>query len=237
MKKITALTFIAAVCCMTILRSDVSAAEISAGATTWYSWWDLKTSGGDGDQEMDPSLLYGPALSLKFSDNYNVTFVFLYGKFDMEQGEGKDEITRYDSDLALNYRLGNYFKLFAGGKYMAYEMDEFSHRSIGPGAGISAVLPIGGSFYLLGNISGLYLWGKHKQDSYNGGSEDIDYNEYGMNSSISLAYYITPASVTLSLGGRYQIFKTDFESDDPNNKDMVHHFYGITAAATYSFKI
>ena len=66
--------------------------------------------------------------------------------------------------------------------------------------------------------------------------QETDYVEYGMNSSISMAYYIAPASVTLSLGGRYQYFKTNFEPD-PNNSDMDHHFYGITAAATYSFKI
>lgn len=222
---------------VTFFRAEASAAEISAGATTWYSWWDMKTSGGDGDKEMDPKFLYGPAFSVKFSDDYNLTFVFLYGTFDMEEDSGTEEISRYDSDLALNYRLGNYFKLFAGAKYMAYEMENFSHRSIGPGAGISAVLPVGGNFYLLGNISGLYLWGTHKQDDSSGTEQKTDYVEYGMNSSLSAAYYIAPSSVTLSLGGRYQYFKTDFESDDPDNSDMDHHFYGVTAAATYSFTL
>ena len=236
MLKLLVKLFIASFAVISILSGGLAAAEISAGATPWYSWWDMKTSGSDGDKEMDPQFLYGPALSVKFSDDYNLTFVFLYGTFDMKEDSGTNEISRYDSDLALNYRLGNYFKLFAGVKYMAYEMEDFSHRSIGPGAGISAVLPVGGNFYLLGNVSGLYLWGKHKQD-YNGESEqETDYVEYGMNSSISMAYYIAPASVTLSLGGRYQYFKTNFEPD-PNNSDMDHHFYGITAAATYSFKI
>lgn len=236
MKKTFAVFILAAIAALTFLQGGLKAAEISAGATTWYTWWDMNSSGGGGDMEMDPVFLYGPAVSLKFSNDYNLTFVFLYGEFDMGEGTETNEISRYDSDLALNYRLNSWLKIFAGGKYMAYAMDNFSHRSIGPGAGFSVVFPIAGNFYFLANISGLYLWGKHKQDDYYGESQETDYAEYGINSSLSLAYYIAPASVTLSLGGRYQYFKTDFESD-PNNSDMDHKFYGITAAATYSFSL
>lgn len=212
------------------------AMDITAGANTWYSWWDFKSEHSENDTKFDPALLYGPALSFKFTDDYNLTFVFLYGKFDMTESGTTREISRSDSDLILNYRLNGYFKIFAGGKYMAYEMPDFKHRGLGPGAGISAVFPVVNSFYILGNISGLYLWGKHEQEDQTEGTRKDDYNEYGMNSSLSLAYYIEPASVTLSLGGRYQYFKTDFEAS-PYQKDLTHHFYGITASATYSFSI
>lgn len=236
MKRSISLICIAALAILIVLQGNLKAAEVSVGATTWYSWWDMRTDGGSGSNDVDPTLLYGPALSVKFSDDYNLTFVFLYGKFDMQEDNGTNEISRYDSDLALNYRLNSWLKIFAGGKYMAYEMTEFYHRSIGPGAGFSAVLPLGGNFYLLGNISALYLWGKHKQNDFTGVQQETDYVEYGMNSSLSFAYYISQASVTLSLGGRYQYFRTDFEPD-PDNSDMDHQFYGITAAATYSFSI
>jgi len=218
---------------MTILApSGVSAAEISAGATTWYAWWDYKSDGTDNNPEFDPAFLYGPALSAKLSDDFNFTFVFLYGKYDMKDNDGsKNQLSRMDSDLALNYRLSNYFKIFAGGKYMSYDMTDFSHSSTGPGAGISFVIPAGGNFFLLGNISGLYLWGKEENINQNN-----DYNEYGANSSLSLAYYIVPASTTISLGGRYQIFKTVY-SNDSTSDDITHRFYGVTLAATYSFNI
>lgn len=236
MKKIILLTLTAAFWTGIILKADASAMEISAGATTWYSWWDFKSERSENDTKFDPAFLYGPALSFKFTDEYNLTFVFLYGEFDMTESGTTREISRSDSDLILNYRLNSYFKIFAGGKYMAYEMPDFKHRGIGPGAGISAVLPLGSNFYILGNISGLYLWGEHKQEDQTEGTRKDKYNEYGMNSSLSLAYYIAPASVTLSLGGRYQYFKSDFESSE-NQDDLTHQFYGVTAAATYSFNI
>ncbi len=237
MKRCISLIFISAFAVLIILQGNLKAAEVSVGATTWYSWWKMQTSGSDGNKDIDPAFLYGPALSVKFNNDYNLTFVFLYGKFGMKQETTTEEIARYDSDLALNYRIGNYFKIFAGAKYMGYEMTEFHHRGIGPGAGISVVLPVGSNFFLLGNVSALYLWGKHEQNNQSTGTTKTDYNEYGTNTSLSLAYYIESSSVTLSLGGRYQYFRSDFESDDPNNSDMDHHFYGITAAATYSFSI
>ena len=221
-----------------MLNRAAGAVEISAGATTWYSCWDFEQS--NSSTEFDPTFLYGPALSMKFSDDYNLTFVFLFGKFDMSEthsdGTYTRELKRYDSDLALNYRLNSYFKLFAGGKYMAYEMSDFTHRAAGPGAGISAVLPLVSNLYLLGNISGLYLWGKHKQENETEGTTTDDYTEYGMNSNLSLAYYITSASVTLSMGGRYQYLKSDFK-DAEDQDDLTHQFYGFTAAATYSFSL
>jgi len=230
MKKFIVIIATAVISVLVILPSTTSAAELTVGATTWYTWWDLKSTGMN--NSIDPTLLYGPALSLKFSDDFNLSFVFLYGKFDMKDssGPGTQEISRTDSDLALNYRLNNYFKIFIGAKYMAYKMPDFSHRSTGPGAGISAVIPVAGNFFILGNVSALYLWGKEKQDV-----EKADFNEYGANTSISLAYYIESASTTISLGGRYQYFKTAY--DDPNNSDIKHHFYGATLSASYTFSL
>jgi len=114
---------------------------------------------------------------------------------------------------------------------MSYKMTDFSHESTGPGAGISFVIPAGGNFFILGNFSGLYLWGTEENNNV-----EYKYNEYGANSSISLAYYIVPASTTISLGGRYQIFQTVY-GDDSEDDDITHRFYGVTLSATYSFNI
>jgi len=212
------------------------AVDISAGATTWYAWWDMENEDSDSDTDIDPTLLYGPALSVKFNDSFNLSFVFLYGKFEMKEEGGSEDVTRMDSDLALNYRLNNYFKLFVGGKYMGYTQGNgFDHLGIGPGAGISAVVPVGGDIYLLGNASALYLWGEEEHTDDDENDVTDKYNEYGLNSSLSLAYYIAPASVTLSIGGRYQYFKTTYEDEDID--ELTHQFYGVTAAATYSFSL
>lgn len=226
-----------------LMTSAISAADITAGATTWYCWWDMKEEGSS-KKELDPVFLYGPVMSVKLSDDFNISFVFLYGKFDMTEGDNNTtrKLTRTDSDLALNYRLNNYFKIFVGGKYMGYKQSGFEHSGYGTGTGVSFVFPLWDNFFALGNMSGLYLWGKEKKDSSinSGISANDKYHEYGTNSSLSLAYYIAPASVTLSLGGRYQFFKTKYEdtnSTDSTNTVIKHHFYGFTGAATYTFSI
>ncbi|HPC42604.1 MAG TPA: hypothetical protein PL180_16845 [Spirochaetota bacterium] len=57
----------------------------------------------------------------------------------------------------------------------------------------------------------------------------------GMNSTLSLAYYVDVINTTFSLGFRYQMFKmlnTDSTLNIKLNK-LYDHFYGITAAVIY----
>ncbi len=232
MKKLVLLLTAVAVLTAIPLR----AADISVGATTWYSWWDMK----DSTATIDPGILYGPALSVKFNEDFNLNFVFLYGTYDTEDDDGSGgtlsyTYKRYDSDTSIGYRLNNYFKIFAGVKYNAYTTSvmgiDMKVDMYGPAAGISAVFPIGNDFFILANGSGMYLTGK----STTTGSPDSDFKGYGYNTAASLAYYIAPASVTLAIGGRYQYFKLTW--DDSSSPDTKMDFYGFTAAATYSFSI
>jgi len=238
MKKLLLLTF-AVICIGIIIPCKVHAVDISIGATTWYSWWDFD-SGSDYDADIDPTFLYGPALSVKFNDDFNLTFVYLYGKYDMKttyEDSGvsvteKGTVKRKDSDTALNYRLNDYFKVFAGLKYMSF-LQDFNHRGFGPGVGLSATYPVAENLFLLATFSGFYLWG---EEGSNG-----DYKEYGFNSTLSLAYYIASASTTVSLGGRFQYVKTDYDEDyaesGNKNSNTKSKIYGVTLTATYSFNI
>ncbi|MCL1834203.1 MAG: hypothetical protein FWG49_06850, partial [Leptospirales bacterium] len=254
------------------------AVDISVGATTWYAWWDSglvrkKMT----DIDTDPAFLYGPALSVKFTDDFNLTFIYLYGKFDSDvlnavggaEFKEKSKMKRNDSDLALNYRLNDYLKIFAGVKYMNFEYstrihvsklsfdpnDDFDidvdHSGIGPGLGLSAVYPIADNLFLIGTLSGFYLWGNEDEKNAKMASLYPDWNieykfkEYGFNSTLQLAYYIAEISTTITLGGRYQYLKTDYdynkEDDVKYQRYMVekctHKFYGATLTATYSFNI
>jgi len=203
------------------------ATDITVGAATWYSWWDFKEEGNNMD--LDPAFLFGPALSVKFNDDFNLTFVYLYGKYDQK---GSSKVKRSDSDLAINYRLNYFLKLFAGAKYMNFSsQQDFDHSSIGPGLGLNAALPIGENLFLLATLSGFCLWGDE-----DGSSSLGDYKEYGINSTLSFAYYIARASTTVSLGGRFQYFKTDYDDFGPE-ADIKHKFYGVTLTATYTFGI
>jgi len=230
------------------------AADISLGATTWYAWIDQYYTQTNSDFviKSDPALFYGPAASVKFNNDFNLTFVYLYGKFDAAErsvsGNMKYKFKRRDSDLAINYRLDDYFKIFFGLKYAGFSfsaldrinsfVDNMKHNGFGPGLGLSSTFPLTENIFILANLSGFYLWGKESKDVnlIPWTNKKSDCNDYGINSTISVAYYIAPASTVISLGGRFQYVKTNYPSDYGVD-DAKNKFYGVTLTATYSFSI
>ena len=252
------LLILIAICIGISIPCKVDAADISIGITSWYSWYEpMATS--DEDFDVDPAFLLGPAFSFKFSDDFNLTFVFLTGKYDAAytitdaaQGTAKADlkITRYDADLALNYRLNSYFKIFAGLKYLSYPMKgdikftsteylsmDMDNNSYGPGLGVSCTYPITDTVFCLATLSGFYLWDKTEisykpspalvANNWKDSKEKENGSLYGFNSTLSVAYYIQPISTVISLGGRYQYFI--------NEDNDTERCYGITLTATYSF--
>ncbi len=212
------------------------AADLSVGASTWYSWWRLEES--NTTRTIDPTLLYGPVLALGFGGHWSLSSIFLYGRFDMDSEGGKSEkIDRFDSDTALNYSINRYVKLFGGAKFMGYTMPQnsFSHMALGPALGIGVTLPLTDSLFVLWNASGAFLFGKHKEEDDSGIRIKSDYNEPGLNTNLSLAWYIESASTTITLGFRYQRFNTYYEEDGWS--DMTHQFYGATLSAVYAFEL
>jgi hypothetical protein len=154
---------------------------MTVGATTWYAW--CKESG----TATESGFFFGPAVSVKLNDEFNLTFVYLYGKFNAswdDLPEEKFKTTRHDSDLALNYKLNEYLKLFGGLKYMRYALPTQSYRepadkpgfddtegrlemsssAIGPGFGLNAAYPIPmfENLFFLNTLSGFYLFETYK---------------------------------------------------------------------------
>jgi hypothetical protein len=221
-----------------LFLSNTHALDISIGASGWYAWWDFEESGRTSSEEpdIDPTLLYGPVLSMNFTPQWSLSSVFLYGTYEMKQGDGSsDDIDRYDSDTALNYSFNRYIKTFAGFKYMGYKWTKGEHVAYGPALGLALTFPLIDNFYLLLNVSGMYIWGTHEDDGETEGTVKNDYVETGVNSNISVAYYIAPASTSIILGFRYQYFKSEYDADDAN--DNTHAFYGVVLTAVYSFSI
>ena len=254
-----------------LMTSGAYAFDITAGATAWHANWDSNKPMRE-DYELQgaraPSFLYGPVVSLKFNDDFNLTFVYLYGEFTENINcssnsmaattVGKAKIKRNDSDLALNYRLNNFFKIFAGVKYINFKYsilaytgypelninDDIEHSGIGPGLGLNAAFPVAENLFLVGTFSGFYLWGNEKENYRqvqifppptveSGWSDKYKYREYGVNSNISFAVYIPPA-VAISLGYRYQYAKAVYKDSMYNNTSKFH---GLNLAATYTFSI
>jgi hypothetical protein len=228
-------TLVAAVMITLALPAASQALQVGVGASTWYTNWIFESD--NGEFEFDRTFIYGPILTLGFSPQWSLSGVFLYGKFKQSSDEeGPGEITRFDSDIALNYSISRYIKVFAGFKYMGYNFDNGDHAGYGPGFGLSLVMPLTDSFFLIGNFSGLYIWGHHKDEGNDSQGNDYDYTEPGYNAGVSLAYHFTGASTVISLGFRYQYFKTHPDSSTTES-DLTHTFYGATLSAIYSFSI
>jgi len=227
--------FLLVIIACTAIPKASQALQVGIGASTWYSAWDFESDNSDNDPDFDSTLLYGPVLTIGFSPEWSLSGVFLYGTFKNSKDGGPSEISRFDSDITINYSLNSYIKLFLGFKYMGYKFSEGDtdgeHAGYGPGFGITLIVPLAENLYFLGSLSGLYITGHHE----NPGS-GYDYNEPGYNASASLAYSFTGASTVISLGGRYQYFRTRPESSS-NESDLYHTFYGVTLTAIYSFGI
>ncbi|MFW5860783.1 MAG: hypothetical protein ACOCWZ_00915 [Spirochaetota bacterium] len=233
MKKLFIIVSIVFICFTAI---PLFAVDLNLGAATWYSWWEMESDGGD--QDIDPTILYGPLVSIGLADNWNLSSVFLYGRFimkhDEDTGVKEEKVNRFDSDTSLNYNLSRYFKVFAGLKAMGYSYPSGYNRSAGPAFGLGITLPLGSNFFILGNLSGMYNYGRTKTMSEEGQETVIsNLTAPGVNSTLSLAYYITSASTTVTLGGRYQYFEMHYESE--RLKDVELFFYGFTLSVVYSF--
>jgi len=270
--------------------------DITAGVSTWYAnqyqpytkdiYHKTPANSGRYDSTKNkPNLLYGPALSVRFSEDFNLTFVFLYGKFKLTEVDEHEigfpghpdyydinySLKRMDSDIVLNYRIIDYFKIFAGVKYlsfstkhnfdsspfaptMLYELRgmvyELDRSGIGPGLGFSIILPIPlfDNLFLISNISVFYLWVEEKKGYFDSGAGDELFvktkcKDYGMNLTMSFAYYIAPISTTISVGGRGQFVRTKYDSEYGQHLhrqgagENTSGFYGVTLTATYSFSL
>ncbi|MBN2041213.1 MAG: hypothetical protein JW864_14310 [Spirochaetes bacterium] len=245
MKKIMVSLAVTAFCIASytnpLFEKKASAAGFSAGVSTWYAWWKFSESD---NMDMKPAFLFGPVLSFGFGGSYSLSGVFLYGKFKPEDTEdGPSDISRFDSDISLNYNINRYFKIFGGAKYMDFRWEdnysEGKHYSVGPGLGVGITIPLAGSFYFLTNLSGTYTLGEHVQDESNetGGTVTMtsDLAETGINTNISVACYIATASTSLTLGLRYQYVISDYKDESEHMQDEKFTFYGITLSAVYTF--
>jgi hypothetical protein len=218
-----------------------SAIELSAGASTWYCWW--KNADDEKDMKLSPAFLYGPVLSMRFDESWSLAGVILYGEFtpkDKDRDRSPDSVSRYDSDLSLNYNINRYFKIFSGGKFMGFTWKaghtDGTHWSAGPGLGIGSTLPLTESLYLLINLSGTYSWGKDVNTTNDNGVDVKNRNkikERSISTSLSFAYYFSSASTSVNLGFRYHYL--NINSSNKQDDNDTNNFFGPTFSVVYSF--
>ena len=198
------------------------------------------------------------------------------------------EFIKYDYDLLVKYSVVRSLSFFAGFKLQGYSSEGGTDTlaltyvartwmtqrvsAPGAGAGLGITIPLHEDLYLLANGSSVYLkktsekkW-KHLlvpsslAGIYPGlGKSRVHYDAFGASSSLSLAYYVKPAHLTIALGFKHQSLyhvmrKSDFRSYYTSSSLLENmqilaqtrmevwrginkkfdHFYGVYASVVYS---
>lgn len=213
--------------------------------------------------EKKPELIAGPFIGLSFLDNWSLGLLFLgsteykfHSTYDVYYTAAPSNIvhvdfnvagSRYDFDSTLSYKFNNYLKVFAGYKYMRYDVTgsfiatgvapisldmEWDNRMSGPGVGINLTIPLVSNFFIPISISVLQLKSKTRQklnnqsDGSSYSDTTIDSTFRGCNITPGIGYYSEILEMSFILGGRYQYMK--------NEEDKRDEFYGISLSAIYS---
>ncbi len=173
-------------------------------------------------------------------------------------------IRRYDSDSTLSYTFTRFFKLFAGFKYSYYSYQESSpmfmpgsmfqltidkkkYNEYAPALGIGFTIHLVDHLYVMIHASCVYMFTSVEKDSrvlmsVSGMSplffiyprKNWSVNKMGANAQLALAYFIKPINTSISIGFRYQFYKT--VKSDTQEDQYTHyydHFYGINASVIY----
>lgn len=163
-------------------------------------------------------------------------------------------LTRTDIDLTLNYSINSYLKFFFGGKRMVYSVSgkyisrnpssgaiidggkiSAESENMGPGAGFGLTLPLAEKYYLLWNLSGIYLRVTVTESSDE--QRTSQYIAYGGNTTFSIAYMATPR-IIYAIGPRYQYLKYSYQSGDRKHYDgQTDIFMGISFSVVYTFDV
>jgi hypothetical protein len=198
-----------------------------------------------------PSFLLGPVISIAITERLGLSSSIIYGPFYHATSEYSNvvaaydisntindtmDITRYDSDTLVNYKVTDFFTLFMGFKYQGYRYRGTRHQLVdtaftdytysgdyqvrsdafGSGMGISVQKIIIENLFGIFSFSGVYLRsnitarGTQIADGTSYWIKDKDIivsNVYGVNINPMVAYYISSTGITLMLGFRYQYLK------------------------------
>ena len=179
------------------------------------------------------------------------------------QVQDKRTIDKYDTGITASYALNRYFSLFCGIKLSFYEMtmengkiansgggfDDYNADNaetlendvFGYALGMTINIPLTDTTTASLGISALYQPGEYygfdKRTSTTTIDErDVEYSAWGVNATLSIAYYMSEISTSLIIGGRFQYLKYHAEEEDIFKMDREIH-YGITFAAMYHFSL
>lgn len=243
--------------------------NLGIGPSAYYSVWTPEFIGQHRDAEVDPTLLAGGIVSVQFYERFIMSLQPLFSVANRNTAytvdvpsaapvELETSYSREEVELSLMYVLSSRFRVSAGYKMMnfdeieqtsartspAYTLDisKFSNQFHiqGPGAGVSASLPISGNLSASLSTSVLYFtmtyYGYFLQASGSTiNSEHVDYTYTGIgnNTALVFSYFFESINTSLNLGTRCQVIKYKNAGGAPKLDYDLN--YGVTFSALYIF--
>jgi len=216
--------------------------KVTVGMKVWENKWDWKDEPlGSTSQTWDngTALMVGPSLNLRFGDHFFVGATYLKSMKDYESSDwvtstDKMAFERTDLDLTMGVMFTRYFGMFAGYKTVEAPATYTSGAGVsvdmgtmtlkGPGFGLVASIPLGGSAALYGNLAFMQMtreWSKFYTSSL---------DEAGVSLELGAAVAFTE-SFSGTLGYKLQ----SFAGDDAYGNTHTDTFTGVTLGLNLTF--
>ena len=227
-------------------------AEVKAtvGVKAWANKWDWKVEDDFGNSKTwdnGNALMVGPSLNLRFGDHFFVGASYLMTTKDYESGDwdlgsgsgtGTMSFERKDLDLTMGIMFSRYFGAFVGYKTIdapatgtdpsiglsGADMGTWTLK--GPGFGLVASIPLGGSAALYGNLAFMKMEDKWEFAS-GGSSSSTDYTGGSLELGAAVAF---TQSFSGTLGYKIQSFSGDYTGGTD-----THTFSGVTLGLNLTF--
>lgn len=219
---------IAAVSALLLTGGGVARAEsgkgVEAGFQMWVNSWTHDVP-GVGSITSDATVLFGPAIEVKFPNNAFLDASYLFTLSDYTFSNDtiyNDE--RQDANVAIGYMIIPEFGVLAGYKNSAFKEKETGIKDTvyGPLVGMIVIAPtyVNGSFY--GKLN--YLFTRFKQqDAFGGFQEDSPgwTFEFGFKFDFTREFYGT-------IGYKY-------ETNTGSNSNIQDSFSGLIFSSMFAF--
>lgn len=216
--------------------------KVSLGLKAWHNKFEEETDGQTID--FGSSLMLGPSLNVRFSNNWFVGASYLVTTKDYETEDfvfvGDElSISRDDLDLVAGYMFTPNFGAFFGYKSITADasytftsmgindVDLLSWELTGPGIGVLGKIPLSDVVALYGNLA--FMW----MDS------TVTFTDGSPSESEDLAGASVEAGVAFSFAERMSanigVKAQSFSGDDDAGVETTDSFSGLTFGANYTF--
>lgn len=219
--------------------------KVTVGVKAWSNDWKEKYEyGGYSDTyNFGTSLMVGPAVNVRFSNNWFIGATYLMTTKDYETNDfafygDKLTISRSDLDLFAGYMFTPQIGMFFGYKsinndasytYTPAGLNNYKLATwdlTGPGIGILGNIPLNKTIALYGNLALMFMQSKFSYPD--GTSETTDLTGASLEIGVAFAF---SESFSANVGYKSQ----SFSGDDDYGGTTTDTYSGLTFAVNYSF--